>query len=160
MISALPLRFLMFLKAFVILALGVASTNATGGWSTTRTDRIGPDARTYRWNLQRKTVEALKTTMTAVATHAQNIARDEQHSVYTGFSITATSAEVTVNAHHHQSNYAFGGEVNRCTCWYEYCVEYTGEDMESIATNKFLETFFINQTPKVSNVLECPFLIS
>ena len=47
--TSLPLPFFMFLKAFVILALGVASTNATGGWSTTRTDRIGPDARTYRW---------------------------------------------------------------------------------------------------------------
>ena len=150
----------MFLKAFVILALGVASTNATGAWSTTRTARIGPDARTYRQNLQRKTVEALKTTMTALATHVQNIAQDDQHSVYTGFSTTATSAESTINAHHYQSNYAFGGEVNRCTCWYEFCIEYTGEDMGNIIKNKKLETFFINQTPKVSNVLECPFLVS
>ena len=107
----------MFLKASVILALALASTNATGAWSTTRTDRIGPDARTYRQNLQRKTVEALKTTMTALATHAQNIAQDDQHSVYTGFSITATSADSTINSHHYQSNYAFGGEVNRCTRW-------------------------------------------
>ena len=72
----------MFLKAFVILALGLASTNATGAWSTTRTARIGPDAQTYRQNLQRKTVEALQTTMTALATHAQNIAQGEQHSVH------------------------------------------------------------------------------
>ena len=31
--------------------------------------------------------------------------------------------------------------------------------MENIFTNAFLETFFINQTPNVSNVLECPFLV-
>ena len=103
---------------------------------------------------------ALQTTMAALATHAQNIAQDEQHSAHTGFSTTATSAESTINGHHYQSNYAFGGEVNRCARWYEYCIEYTGEDMENIVTNEFLETFFINQTPKVSNVLECTFLIS
>ena len=98
--------------------------------------------------------------MTALATQAQSIAQDDQHSVYTGFSTTATSAESTINSHHYQSNCAFGGEVNRCTCWYEFCIEYTGEDMENFFTNAFLETFFMDQTPKVSNVLECPFLIS
>ena len=82
--TSLPLRFFMFLKAFVILALGVASTNATGAWSTTRTARIGPDARTYRQNHQVNSVKGLQWMMTAVAQKVLATFGDKQYSIYSG----------------------------------------------------------------------------
>ena len=93
----------MFLKAFVILSLGVASTTATWELDTTRTATIGPDAWTYRQNLQCSTVKSLIGTMKALARQAQATFNDEQCSIYSGFSTTATTADTTINGHHYQS---------------------------------------------------------
>ena len=142
----------MFLKAFVILSLGVASTTATWELDTTRTATIGPDAWTYRQNLQCSTVKSLMGGMTALANQVQDTFIDQQYSIYSGFSTTATTADTTLNNHHYPYNYAFRGEANSCSGWYECCIEYTGFSWSDITSNKNLETFLINLTPSVSSM--------
>ena len=76
----------------------------------------------------------------------------QQKPADSGFSTTVTTADTTINNHHYHSNYAFRGEANSCSGWYECCIEYTCFSWSDTISNKDLETFLINLTPSVSSM--------
>ena len=49
--------------------------------------------------------------------------------------------------------------MNSCACWYEYCIEYTGNTWSELISNKVLETFLIDQTPSVSSLSHLTIMI-